>query len=84
MPTEYTFTLAQVQALRALYGSAKRLTERASSPANPEHVLSERLVDGADFKRLSDALEVVDQQMKGQQRGRIHSPKATRGSKTTY
>ena len=62
--SQRVFTIAQVQALRTLYGYAVQLVRNANGPAVFEVHESERIVKGGDFLRLVNAIEQVKKTMK--------------------
>lgn len=71
----HTFSVAQIQALRSLYGAALTLVRNASPPAIPGDAKAPRMIEGDDYVRLIQALEHVQLTMKGSSSNAQHDPK---------
>ena len=62
--TQRVFTIAQVQALRTLYGYAVQLVKHGGDLLHPNNPQGVRLVEGGDFDNLVSAIEKVKSTMK--------------------
>ncbi len=64
--TEHQFTIAQVQALRGVFGAAAKLVRDAVDPRDDAPIGREplRVIKEEDFVRLVEALDKVRQTMR--------------------